>query len=238
MSDASHDLAAAAQRHLWMHFTRLTSAPPTARPDHRPWRGLLCLDHRGRRYLDALSGLFTVQVGHGREELAEAAAAQTDAARLFPDLVIRPRAGDRARRTPRRRCPWRPQPCVLHTVGWRCGRHRDQAARQYFKLHRRTVRTKVISRTLAYHGTSMGALSVTGVAAIKAPFEPLMPGSSRSRLPTASAASIAPPRCLHAALRRRRRAADRDGGSRDGRRGVHGARPEHGRRVRSAATAT
>ena len=50
-------------------------------------------------------------------------------------------------------------------------------ARQYWKLRGQHGRTKVISRYLAYHGTTMGALSLTGVPSIKTPFEPLMPGA-------------------------------------------------------------
>ena len=50
-------------------------------------------------------------------------------------------------------------------------------ARQYFAAIGQPQRHKVISRDLAYHGTTMGALSITGLAAIRAPFEPLVPGT-------------------------------------------------------------
>ena len=50
-------------------------------------------------------------------------------------------------------------------------------ARQYFRLTGQPERTKVISRNIAYHGATMGALSITGLAAIKTPFEPLVPGA-------------------------------------------------------------
>src|SRR5207248_4295978 len=50
-------------------------------------------------------------------------------------------------------------------------------ARAYFRAIGEPLRTKVIARTLAYHGTTMGALSITGLPAIKAPFEPLVPGT-------------------------------------------------------------
>src|SRR5205814_6062121 len=56
-------------------------------------------------------------------------------------------------------------------------------ARQYFKLIGQPSRTKVISRFLAYHGTSIGALSVTGVPSIKTAFEPLMPGAIKVQTP-------------------------------------------------------
>jgi adenosylmethionine-8-amino-7-oxononanoate aminotransferase len=52
-------------------------------------------------------------------------------------------------------------------------------ARQYFRVTGQPGRYKVLSRDIAYHGTTMGALSVTGLAAIKAPYEPLVPGSVR-----------------------------------------------------------
>ena len=52
-------------------------------------------------------------------------------------------------------------------------------ARQYFKVIGQPERTKAISREISYHGTTMGALSITGYEAIKKPFEPLVPGTSR-----------------------------------------------------------
>jgi len=52
-------------------------------------------------------------------------------------------------------------------------------ARQYFKATGEPGRYKVISRDIAYHGATMGALSITGLAAIKNVFEPLVPGSVR-----------------------------------------------------------
>ena len=56
-------------------------------------------------------------------------------------------------------------------------------ARQYWKLRGQPGRTKMISRYLAYHGTSMGALSLTGVPSIKTPFEPLVPGAIKVQTP-------------------------------------------------------
>lgn len=50
-------------------------------------------------------------------------------------------------------------------------------AKQYFKLTGKPTKYKVISRAVAYHGTPQGALSITGLPALKAPFEPLVPGA-------------------------------------------------------------
>ena len=52
-------------------------------------------------------------------------------------------------------------------------------AKQYFKLTGKPTKHKVISRAIAYHGTPQGALSITGLPGMKAPFEPLVPSTFR-----------------------------------------------------------
>ena len=83
--------ADAARDHLWMHFTRQSTYEPTESggagasvPIIVKGEGAYIWDDRGRKYLDALAGLFVVQVGHGREELAEAAAKQARELAFFP----------------------------------------------------------------------------------------------------------------------------------------------------------
>src|SRR5260370_12312406 len=77
-------LQAAAHRHLWLHFTRMSSYAGTDMPTIVRGSGQYVYDSRGKRYLDGLSGLFVSQIGHGRKEVAEAGA--RPAARLpsFP----------------------------------------------------------------------------------------------------------------------------------------------------------
>src|SRR5262245_7472764 len=75
---------AAARNHLWMHFTRLSAYAETDVPVIVRGSGPYVYDAKGRRYLDGLSGLFVVQVGHGRTELAEAAAKQAAELAYFP----------------------------------------------------------------------------------------------------------------------------------------------------------
>jgi adenosylmethionine-8-amino-7-oxononanoate aminotransferase len=184
MSDDSPDLAAIAQRHLWMHFTRLTprSADWTV-PIIERGEGCYVYDAEGRRYLDALAGLFTVQVGHGRAELAAAAAAQARRLAYFPvwsfahepAIVLAERLAADA--------PGDLNRVFFTPSGGDAVETAIKLARQYFKLRGEPLRTKIMSRTLAYHGTSMGALSVTGVAAIKAAFEPLLPGFVKVQTP-------------------------------------------------------
>jgi adenosylmethionine-8-amino-7-oxononanoate aminotransferase len=168
-----------AQRHLWMHFTRLgTDVPIIARGE-----GCYVYDQQGKRYLDGLSGLFTVQAGHGRKELAEAAARQAETLAYFPVWSF---AHEPAITLATRLAEYAPGDLnrVFFTpTGGDAVETAIKLSRQYWKLRGEHNRTKVISRYLAYHGTSIGALSLTGVPSIKAPFEPLMPGAIKVQTP-------------------------------------------------------
>jgi adenosylmethionine-8-amino-7-oxononanoate aminotransferase len=70
--------------HLWMHFTRMGSFATNPVPIVERGEGAYIYDSNGRRYLDALSGLFVVQVGYGRDEIADAADKQTRKLAYFP----------------------------------------------------------------------------------------------------------------------------------------------------------
>ena len=93
MSDLpGSDLSDRAKRHLWMHFTRLGAYADSEVPIISRGEGCYVWDHHGKRYLDGLSGLFTVQVGHGRAELGEAAAGRprrSGTSRCGPSLTSR-----------------------------------------------------------------------------------------------------------------------------------------------------
>src|ERR687896_614056 len=70
--------------HLWMHFTRMASYSAGEVPTIVRGEGAYVWDSQGRRYLDGLAGLFVVNAGHGRTELAEAAAKQAAELAFFP----------------------------------------------------------------------------------------------------------------------------------------------------------
>ena len=80
----TEELSDSARRHLWMHFTRMSSYADHEVPVMVRGQGPYVYDSRGKRYLDGLAGLFVVQVGHGRTELAEAAAKQASELAYFP----------------------------------------------------------------------------------------------------------------------------------------------------------
>jgi adenosylmethionine-8-amino-7-oxononanoate aminotransferase len=145
--------------------------------------GCYVWDQHGKRYLDGLSGLFTVQLGHGRKELAEAAARQAERLAYFPvwSFAHEPAIELAARLA--ELAPGDLNRVFFTPSGGDAVDSAVKLARQYFKLIGQPARTKIISRTLAYHGTSMGALSVTGIPAIKTPFEPLLPGFVKVQTP-------------------------------------------------------
>lgn len=176
------DLSDAARRHLWMHFTKLTSDSAEV-PIIESGQGCYVHDRHGKRYLDGLSGLFTVQVGHGREELAEAAAAQARKLAYFPVWSF---GHEPAIKLAERLASYAPgdlNRVFLTPTGSDAVETAIKLSRQYWKLMGQPSKTKIISRFLAYHGTSLGALSLTGVPAIKLPFEPLMPGAIKVQTP-------------------------------------------------------
>jgi adenosylmethionine-8-amino-7-oxononanoate aminotransferase len=172
-------LQEAARRHLWMHFTRMSAYADHDIPIIARGEGPYVWDSTGRRYLDGLSGLFVVQVGHGRQELADAAGKQAAELGYFPLWsYAHPTAIDLAERLASY-APGDINRVFFTTGGSEAVESAWKLARQYFRVTGQPLRHKVISRDIAYHGTTMGALSVTGLAAIKAPFEPLVPGSVR-----------------------------------------------------------
>jgi adenosylmethionine-8-amino-7-oxononanoate aminotransferase len=169
---ASHD-------HLWLHFSRLANYTKTAPPVIVRGDGPYIWDAAGKRYLDGLAGLFVVQVGHGRHELADAMAKQAGELAFFPIWsYAHPSAIDLAARLADL------APGDLNRVFFTAGGSEAvesawKLARSYFRKVGKPLKHKVISRQVAYHGTTMGALSITGIPALKQDFEPLIPSTFR-----------------------------------------------------------
>ena len=122
-----------------------------------------------------------MQVGHGRRELAAAASEQMSTLAYFPiwSYATEPALALAERLTGM--APGDLDRVFFTTGGSEAVDTAWKLARQYFKAVGQPDRTKVISRDLAYHGTTMGALSITGLPAIKEPFEPLVPGAVKVR---------------------------------------------------------
>ena len=116
-----------AKRHLWMHFTRHGAFAEADVPIIVRGEGPYVWDEHGNRYLDGLSALFCVNVGHGRTELGEAAARQVEELDFFIDLELRAPARDRAGDADRLARAGRPEPRLLHLRRLRGGGVGDQA---------------------------------------------------------------------------------------------------------------
>ncbi len=199
------DLQQAARDHLWLHFTRMggyrdAEVPVIVRGD-----GCYLEDANGKRYLDALAGLFAVNIGYGfGEEIGEAAAAQMRELPFYTNWsYAHPRAIELAAEVAKL-APGDLNRVFFVSGGSEAVESAWKLARQYYSARgeQRTKaartpgqridpvvdfeaveaaaytserRWKAISRHIAYHGTTMGALSINGIPALREPFEPLVP---------------------------------------------------------------
>jgi adenosylmethionine-8-amino-7-oxononanoate aminotransferase len=172
----SGDLQDQAKRHLWMHFTRMGSYAEAEVPIIVRGEGCYVYDEHGNRYLDGLSALYCVNVGHGRSELGEAAARQAAELGFYTNWsYAHPRAIELATRVAAL------APGNLNRVFFTSGGSESvesawKLAKAYHHANGEPLRHKLISRKLAYHGVTMGALTATGLTPLRQPFEPLTPG--------------------------------------------------------------
>src|SRR5215216_6299837 len=162
--------------HLWLHFTEMAGYDDPAdlqvmvRGD-----GCYLEDSNGKRYLDALAGLFCVNIGYGfGEEMGEAAAAQM---RELPFAInwtfAHPRSIELAAAVAEL-APGDLNRIFFVSGGSEAVEAAWKLARQYHTA-RGERRWKAISRRVSYHGTTMGALSINGCTDLRTPFEPLVP---------------------------------------------------------------
>ncbi len=163
--------------HLWMHFTRMANADQA--PVIVRGEGAYIWDDRGKRYLDGLAGLFVNQLGHGRTDLAAVAAEQASTLAFFPLWsYAHPSAIELADRLATL-APGELNRVFFTSGGSEAVESAWKLAKNYFKLTGKPQKHKVISRAIAYHGTTHGALSITGLPPLKQMFEPLVPSTFR-----------------------------------------------------------
>jgi adenosylmethionine-8-amino-7-oxononanoate aminotransferase len=178
-ASTTEGLREAADKHLWRHFAEIDEARRTPLPIMVSGDGCHVTDSEGNRYIDGISCLFCVNLGYsfGRE-MAEAAAVQMAALPYYaawstanPPLIqlaekvasLAPAGLDKVFFTP--------SGGESNEAAWKL-------AREYYAL-RGQRRWKAISRDGAYHGTTMGALSLNGIAPYRTIFEPLVPDVGR-----------------------------------------------------------
>jgi adenosylmethionine-8-amino-7-oxononanoate aminotransferase len=167
-----------AKRHLWMHFTRMGAFVDGEVPIIERGEGAYVYDEHGKRYLDGLSALFCVNAGHGRAELGDAAAAQVRELDFYITWsYAHPRAIELATRLTSL-APGDLNRVFFTSGGSEAVESAIKVARAYHQQTGSPRKTKFITREIAYHGTTLGALSATGIPALRTPFEPLAPGGT------------------------------------------------------------
>lgn len=160
-----------ARDHLWLHFAQISDQGPTIieRGD-----GCYVWDENGKKYLDALAGLFVTQIGHGRTELANAASKQAEQLGYFPIWGnAHPPAAQLAARIAEL-APGDMDRVFFTSGGSEAVESAWKMARQYFLLKGEPDRVKVVARDTSYHGTTLGALSITGIPKYREPFDPML----------------------------------------------------------------
>ena len=192
---SADELRRLANDHLWLHFTNMHGHEPPiiVRGD-----GCYLEDVHGKRYLDALAGLFSVNLGYGYgEEIGQAALEQMRELPFYTNWTYaHPRAIELAAEVASL-APGDLNRVFFCSGGSEAVESAWKLARQYFAVRGGASQTpgvepgemigrqvggpspghkyKAIARNIAYHGTTFGALSINGVESLRTPFEPLVP---------------------------------------------------------------
>lgn len=178
VAEAEANLVTKDEKYLW-HAMKPYN--PQATTIIKKAEGAWLTDIDGNRYLDAMSGLWCVNVGYGREEIAKAAYDQLLENNYTPLTVSHPAAillaekisdllgGDYV--------------VFFSNSGSEANETAFKIVRQYYQQIGQGSRYKFVSRYRAYHGNTMGALAATGQAERKYKYEPLAPGFIHVKAP-------------------------------------------------------
>jgi len=175
------DLQQAAKDHLWLHFSRMGAFREADVPIIVRGDGCYLEDLGGRRYLDALAGLFAVQIGYSfGDEVGQAALEQMRELPFYTNWsYAHPRAIELAAELASL-APGDLNRVFFVSGGSEAVESAWKLARQYH-LARGERRWKAVARRIAYHGTTLGALSINGIPGLRTPFEPLVPDTIHVR---------------------------------------------------------
>jgi len=171
-------LQASAKRHMWPHFTNRKvlndGIPVITRAE-----GHHIYDAAGKQYIDGLAGLFVVNAGHGRDRIVQAAAKQMKQLDFMPIWSYGHPAAIELSERLASYAPGQMNKVFFTTGGGEAVESAFKLAKHFWKIQGKPMKHKVISRSVAYHGTPQGALAITGIPAMKEMFEPLTPGGIR-----------------------------------------------------------
>ena len=169
------DIRQQARDHLLLNFTDMGEYADAGSKIIVRGEGCDVIDDRGRRFIDGISGLFCSNLGHSYgAEIGEAAAEQLSILPYTPTWYLaHPSAARLGARLASHAAPLGMQRVFFTNSGGEAVESAWKLVRQWHAVNGEPQRTKAIARQLAYHGTSMGALSFTGLPECRAPFEPM-----------------------------------------------------------------
>lgn len=175
----------ALKEHSWLHFTQMKNVIDDPSPMViARGEGSKVWDTNGKEFIDGLAGLFCVNVGYGRQEIIDAITDQLKKISYvspfsFPNEPAVELAAKLASISP----IGRDARVFFVTGGGEAVESALKISKQYQRLRGFQGRYKTISRRIAYHGTTMGALSVGGLTGIRKLYEPLVPGARHVPIP-------------------------------------------------------
>lgn len=137
--------------------------------------GSTVTDAGGQSYLDGMAGLYCVNIGYGRKELAEVAAAQMRELPYYPHTQVNAPAAEFAERLAGL-MPEGKYRAYFSNSGTEANEVAFKFARQFHKNQGRATRYKIVGRYFGYHGTSLAALAAGGMHERRQKFEPLPQG--------------------------------------------------------------
>ena len=168
-----------ARRHLIPHFT---SADTWRAPDLvviERGEGCYLTDADGNDYLDGLSGLFCTNLGHGRSDMTAAAAKQMDQLAFCSNWGLAHPSAIEAASMIGDVAPGDLDRVFFVNSGSEAVESALKLARCFHLANSEELRHKVIAREMAYHGTTLGALALTGIPRVRDPFLPMITDTVR-----------------------------------------------------------
>lgn len=169
-----NDVRAEAQAHLVPHFTKGAAWRDPNLLVMERGEGCYVYDSEGTKYLDGLAGLFCTNLGHGRTDLTAAALKQMDTLAYYPTWGFANEPATNAAVMIAEEAPGDLDEVFFVSSGSEAVESALKFARNYHLSQGDDQRYKVISRDWSYHGTTLGALSVTGIPKFREPFAPML----------------------------------------------------------------
>ena len=163
-----------ARRHLLPHFTRGDAWRRDDLVVIDRGEGCYIWDTEGTEYLDALAGLFCTNLGHGRSDLTAAAAKQMDRLAFYPNWGFAHPSSIEAASMIAAVAPTDLDRVFFVSSGSEAVESALKFARCYHLANGDEGRHKVVARRWSYHGTTLGALALTGIPNLRDPYLPML----------------------------------------------------------------